>query len=387
MIFKMIRLLMIVAMNDIIMAQFSCKNRNGKSVDWFVFVPLKELSFALSSKESFQVSLGRLEIISKNCLSTEPLEKFNFITVIIQQYELILLYQYYNYHLQELFYLFYNDQAPVNEKKSHLNRAHAKGVAVFGNTSGFWLVHSVPKFPSLKRYSYAENGQTYGQSFLCVTLKTTSIKNLANAMRYIYPEVYGITVPRNFLNRFPLLEDLKELKKKRISNMSSLLQNFKSNGNVDFFAFSKTGKYNKDLYLDLIAKEMNVSLFAETWMNGAAKDLNSECTTKYKVINVKELNVAGDKFASNRDHSKWAIAENKTKPLVCIGDINRQESQKKRGGGAVCLLNKNIWNLYNKSITDVEIESIPITLFILHFASFYLSICEWKTNGTVKKLT
>ncbi|EJW79872.1 deoxyribonuclease II family protein [Wuchereria bancrofti] len=182
----------------------------------------------------------------------------------------------------------------------------------------------------------------------------TSIKVFVNAMRYIYPEVYGINVPRNFLNTFPFLEDLKELKKKRISNMSSLVQSFKSNGSMDFFDFSKTGKYNKDLYLDLIAKEMNVSLFAETWMNGAAKDLNSECTTKYKVINVKELNVAGDKFASNRDHSKWAIAENKTKPLVCIGDINRQESQKKQGGGAVCLLNKNIWNLYNKSIIDVE---------------------------------
>ncbi|VDO31093.1 Uncharacterized protein BM_BM17983 [Brugia malayi] len=346
MIFKMIRLLMIVAMNDIIMAQFSCKNRNGKSVDWFVgYKQPKKASQTYPG-----VTFHYADNDSKEWGPAENLKSpKNAIAVTLKQY-----YDNKNNKKKELFYLFYNDQAPVNEKKSHLNRAHAKGVAVFGNTSGFWLVHSVPKFPSLKRYSYAENGQTYGQSFLCVTLKTTSIKVFANAMRYIYPEVYGITVPRNFLNRFPLLEDLKELKKKRISNMSSLLQNFKSNGNVDFFAFSKTGKYNKDLYLDLIAKEMNVSLFAETWMNGAAKDLNSECTTKYKVINVKELNVAGDKFASNRDHSKWAIAENKTKPLVCIGDINRQESQKKRGGGAVCLLNKNIWNLYNKSITDVE---------------------------------
>lgn len=78
--------------------------------------------------------------------------------------------------MQGLFYFFYNDQKPVEEKKNHRNRAHAKGVAVFGNTSGFWLLHSVPKFPPLKHYSYAQNGETYGQSFLCVTLKTTSIE-------------------------------------------------------------------------------------------------------------------------------------------------------------------------------------------------------------------
>lgn len=43
-------------------------------------------------------------------------------------------------------------------------------------------------------------------------------------------------------------------------------------------------------------------------------------------MNVMELNVAGNKFANNNDHSKWAIGTNDSKPLVCIGDINRQVS-------------------------------------------------------------
>ncbi|EJW81143.1 deoxyribonuclease II family protein [Wuchereria bancrofti] len=135
------------------MAQFSCKNRNGKSVDWFV-------GYKQPKKASQTYPGATFHYADNDFKEWGPAENLKSPKNAIA----------------ELFYLFYNDQAPVNEKKSHGNRAHAKGVAIFGNTSGFWLVHSVPKFPSLKRYSYTENGQTYGQSFLCVTLKMTSIK-------------------------------------------------------------------------------------------------------------------------------------------------------------------------------------------------------------------
>jgi deoxyribonuclease-2 len=34
-------------------------------------------------------------------------------------------------------------------------------------------------------------------------------------------------------------------------------------------------------------------------------------------------------------HSKWAVSA--TKPIFCIGDINRMTTQFERGGGAACL--------------------------------------------------
>ena len=45
------------------------------------------------------------------------------------------------------------------------------GDVCFDKSTGFWLVHSVPKFPpvSADGYSYPQTGQKYGQSFLCVT--------------------------------------------------------------------------------------------------------------------------------------------------------------------------------------------------------------------------
>ncbi|EFO15122.1 deoxyribonuclease II family protein [Loa loa] len=304
MIFKITVLLLIATISDIIKAQFFCKNRHGKRVDWFVGYKQPKNKSQIYPGATFHYA----DQDSTEWGSAENLKSPKNA-------------------IAKPFYFFYNDQKPNKESRSHGNHAHAKGVAIFGDTSGFWLIHSVPKFPSLKHYFYAQNGEIYGQSFMCVTLKTTSIEIFAEAMKYIYPAVYGMNVPKTFLARFPFLNDLKQLKKKNIAN-TSLMKNFKSNDGMIFYNFAKSDKYKKDLYSDMIARQMKVSLFTETWMNGGAKDLDSDCSTAYKVMNVMELNVAGNKFANKNDHSKWAIAENETKPLVCVGDINRQESQK-----------------------------------------------------------
>ncbi|VDM69196.1 unnamed protein product [Strongylus vulgaris] len=37
-------------------------------------------------------------------------------------------------------------------------------------------------------------------------------------------------------------------------------------------------------------------------------------------------------------------------PAVCIGDVNRQESQFKRGGGAVCIQDRKLWKIFYGSV-------------------------------------
>uniref|UniRef100_A0A0M3KCV0 Cell-death-related nuclease 7 (inferred by orthology to a C. elegans protein) n=1 Tax=Anisakis simplex TaxID=6269 RepID=A0A0M3KCV0_ANISI len=103
----------------------------------------------------------------------------------------------------------------------------------------------------------------------------------------------------------------------------------------------------------LVAPEMKTSLFTETWMNGP-NDFDSECSSKYTVNNIESLNVDGNQFKNSKDHSKWAISVDEKEPLLCIGDINRQKSQMKRGGGTVCILNDRLWGLYNKTIVNVQ---------------------------------
>lgn len=66
--------------------------------------------------------------------------------------------------------LMYNDETPNGTSSESL--AHAKGVVAFDGESGFWLTHSVPRFPPPPEdgYSYPPTGTRYGQTMLCVTL-------------------------------------------------------------------------------------------------------------------------------------------------------------------------------------------------------------------------
>ena len=46
------------------------------------------------------------------------------------------------------------------------------GAIGFDKTDGFWLITSVPKFPSPKSngYKFPSNGDVYGQTFLCISM-------------------------------------------------------------------------------------------------------------------------------------------------------------------------------------------------------------------------
>merc|ERR1711962_1991193 len=53
----------------------------------------------------------------------------------------------------DLVYALYSDQPPKT-KRSYGSYAHAKGAIAFDKTSGFWLIHSVPRFAPKVKYGY-----------------------------------------------------------------------------------------------------------------------------------------------------------------------------------------------------------------------------------------
>ena len=78
----------------------------------------------------------------------------------------------------------YNDEKPDGSKSFH--RGHTKGDLAFDDNTGFWLVHSLPKFPppATEGYTYPHNGLTYGQTFLCVSYHTDSLEDIGVKIRY-----------------------------------------------------------------------------------------------------------------------------------------------------------------------------------------------------------
>jgi len=132
--------------------------------------------------------------------------------------------------------------------------------------------------------------------------------------------------------------------------------NLESLKGQDFTSFYKSGKFGKDLYEDLVAPKLESSLFVESWMHGKSGDLlPSDCMSSFKVYNIREVKPSSINFDSDNDHSKWAVsAESDRNNWICIGDINRQEPQEKRGGGTTCFQNKKIFNLYKDAVDKVE---------------------------------
>ncbi|KIH61478.1 hypothetical protein ANCDUO_08254 [Ancylostoma duodenale] len=72
------------------------------------------------------------------------------------------------------------------------------------------------------------------------------------------------------------------------------------------------------------------------------------------VYDVNYVNLLGRTFANSQDHSKWGVSMNPAVPAVCIGDVNRQESQYRRGGGAVCIMDPKLWRTFYYSVTEYE---------------------------------
>ena len=131
-------------------------------------------------------------------------------------------------------------------------------------------------------------------------------------------------------------------------------------GKNQFVALHKSAYFANDLYSELVAKYVKSSLVVEAWSNGVGT-MESDCVTTFPVNNVDQVNFKNFKanFSVHSDHSKWALSvptsSITTDKYLCIGDINRQSSQFKRGGGTLCFKNNpKVWQAYYDIIDQVE---------------------------------
>ena len=227
-------------------------------------------------------------------------------------------------------YAMYDDEEP--DKYKDFYDAHSKGTVGYDSTSGFWLVHSVPKYPPYYKeriYYYPNSGREYGQSMLCMSLPLSEINSAGRQFQTTGPHFYNFSMPDSLKDTLPNLYDAT-VNKKQIPVPSSHIATLKSKGGMEFTSFAKSKKFGKDLYAGLVSPSLKKSLLAETWVFEEKNRLQLCCVPEethcpYNVYNVKYLNFSEEvHFKSCYDHSKWAVALDKS--TLCIGDINRRVS-------------------------------------------------------------
>ena len=181
-----------------------------------------------------------------------------------------------------------------------------------------------------------------------------SLDPIGTQLQYNNPFIYAANKP-TWLSSYPAMLRASKGKHIRKPPFFSTVQ-LSSVAGIKFTSFAKYTRWGKDLYADLVAPSLRVPLAVETWPNGPGK-MPSRCSTPFIVENVDEMDFSeldDDDFTTKHDHAKWAISLDSKQPYVCIGDINRMETQRKRGGGTLCFLNPTVWKTFKNSIKVVE---------------------------------
>jgi deoxyribonuclease II len=172
-----------------------------------------------------------------------------------------------NLDLDNVAYALYNDDPPPPLGSATSTYAHSKGILLFNDKQGFWLVHSKPNWPSARANGAEPFPDTkYAQSLMCITLNTTTFESIAAAQMVNYPFLYDSHMSSNLVGVVPSFGAWIGGGKLSTETMTVA---FSSRGGTPYTQFAKSKTWGKGLYEDLVSPGLNQSLSVETWRLGA----------------------------------------------------------------------------------------------------------------------
>lgn len=274
-------------------------------------------------------------------------------------------------------YILWNDEIPPTKSlpRPSNNRAkgHSKGVLAFNKKAncGFYLLHSTPRFPAVGEIELPEDEREYGQTFLCVSLTFATSVQIAEILRLHHePQVYASkNLPEDLTS--PLV-NLVHQNSHSLNRRQPLVADFsfRSKEQNDFRLFAKHRKWSeptvengrsKDFWNHLVGPALRDNMDVETWRRGKVFENVIPGTNRVTLdvlgVNLQAIGYGGYQWPFTKDHAKWGSTEHRPAGLllrhpgyVVIADINRDESQARRGGGGLAFQHDGIW----KALRSVE---------------------------------
>lgn len=314
-----------------------CRNDKGAEVDWYILYKLpKKRGDGLSymymdeSTNGWQLSKKKINDTSGTVGNT-----------------LRPLLDYYVRKTEDFGYMLYNDQPPP-PYVSPASFGHSKGVVMLDKKTGVWLSHSTPKFPTYRRGDFwPSSGNENAQTFICVTYAYDQFKEIGLQLEYIHAYSYDSHIPTTFHNKLRCVAQRSCYPKRepwfRIKELTSV-------SGSRFTSFAKYTRFKDDLYSGLLVSHLAQPLFVKSWGKMKSR-LDSNCSSDipYDVYNVESVDLMGHTVMDTADHSKWCVTL--SRGWTCIADTNREESQMKRGGGAICSDDVAVWEAFYKLVS------------------------------------
>lgn len=246
-------------------------------------------------------------------------------------------------------YIMWNDETPDGSVSS--SRAHSKGVIGYAQSGGFFLRHSTPRFPPYKKSGYKglpDEERIYGQTYLCTSLTVSELNRIAGQYLVMDLQVYDYNTP-SYISASLNLSKMAQGEYLRNSPPQAI--NFKTTGGTLFWDFAKGKSCECDMW-DMVSLSMRSNMDVLSW--GRPLD-PSTCPpdNRYAVQNIQSLAWGSQiSYGETNEHSKWGITTNHK--TLCIGDMNRMASQKKRGGGVSCFNQPTTAAAFAKLVSEVQ---------------------------------
>ncbi len=247
-------------------------------------------------------------------------------------------------------WVLYNDEKPdVAAGSDDANLGHTKGVIAFDTASktAFWLLHSWPKYAAPGLVGMPT--PMFGQTFLCVSLTLQTANAIAKLMpTHQEPQVY---LPRagGLAPNDPLLALTRAAPVNAPPPLADVID-CTSKGGLPFKVLAKNREWNQDFWNGFVGPELKADMDVETWIRGPIPPV-ADTDGIHKTFDIKYVNLGplGIHFAwpETHDHAKWGIT--KSEPWICVGDINRMISQRKRGGGTIAFQDRTLWTALGKT--------------------------------------
>ncbi|XP_018545320.2 deoxyribonuclease-2-beta [Lates calcarifer] len=369
-------------------ASLTCKDENGGQVDWFILYKAPKQKDKLTGLEYIYIGPDAHGKVTKRTGTDIKGILANTLRPILKSVR----------EMPEDFgFISYSDQPPGCSADNQ-KFGHSKGVVMVDKTTAVWLLHSTPQFPFRRDQNkfWPPSGAKNAQTFICVKFPSEPayIEHIGKHLQSIRAFPFDHYIPDGFYKE---LKELKDVVNWNKLDPPGVLQLLIKKGDVTFYSIAKKqavkekGKpgsgqdsdkmeveesdepmvdcskdgspmeidedpaggdlYVGDLYVS-IAKEVKSHVNVQTWHSDTEGDI-SYCKGPENVYNIKSVQIKDlGEWSPGNDHSKWCVDENKL--WTCIADVNRAKTQFLRYGGALCIKDKNIAEIFMSFKKETE---------------------------------
>jgi deoxyribonuclease-2 len=253
-------------------------------------------------------------------------------------------------------YFFWNDDTSTEKKltAAYKGKAHSKGGLVYNRESGYFLMHSLPRFPRRTADNkfvdeFPDNAGKFAQHFLCISTDFENNLKIIDTLNIINPQLIVKNGEEdNVSDNESVLKLIKNRSDPKLPPYAK--STIESVGKKEFTFFSRS-KNEEHLQYDFhIPQHYGDNFYVETWTK--PKLLDPICNGKYKIMNIKSLKFGLYAYNNNQEHAKWSVAEKKD--ISCFGDLNRTDQKTIRGGNVICISDKKLANIMRDAITDAD---------------------------------